>query len=162
MSTSKIIYQSSKTYTHAEGLSCCFRQWRANSHCNLLHGYALQVTIVFESNQLDHRNWVQDFGGLKGVKEWLKKTFDHKTLVAKDDPDIGTYHWIASIGLIDLVEVEACGCEAFARMIFEHLQEMRGDDNFYMWSDSNVHVKEVEVREHGGNGAKVIQHVQYD
>ena len=36
------VWRSTKTYGHEEGLSCCFRQWRAtHSHCRLLHGYAL-------------------------------------------------------------------------------------------------------------------------
>ncbi|SVB70610.1 uncharacterized protein METZ01_LOCUS223464, partial [marine metagenome] len=28
------MYQSTKTYGNEVGLSCCFRQWRADSHCN--------------------------------------------------------------------------------------------------------------------------------
>ena len=35
------MYRSSKTYGHEIGLSAAFRQWRAQSHCRLIHGYAL-------------------------------------------------------------------------------------------------------------------------
>lgn len=32
------LYQSTKTYGHDRGFSCAFRQWRADSHCRLIHG----------------------------------------------------------------------------------------------------------------------------
>lgn len=122
------VFESGKVYTHAQGLSCCFRQWRAaHSHCRFLHGYALQVTITFGTNRLDGCNWVVDFGGLKPVKKWLEDTFDHKTLVAKDDPML---HKIQSLAecpgmhgdenkLADVIVVDHVGCEAFAKMIFD-------------------------------------------
>ena len=56
-------FYSGKTYTHATGHSCAFRQWRADSHCNLIHGYALQFELQFGSDGLDEKNWVVDFGG---------------------------------------------------------------------------------------------------
>ena len=44
------VWRSTKTYGHEEGLSCCFRQWRAtHSHCRLLHGYALSFRLTFAS-----------------------------------------------------------------------------------------------------------------
>ena len=64
-------YQSTKTYGNDRGLSCCFRQWRADSHCNLLHGYSLGFRFVFEADTLDERNWVYDFGDCKWIKEFL-------------------------------------------------------------------------------------------
>ena len=74
-------YKSTKTYGHELGLSCCFRQWRAESHCRLLHGYALSIRLVFEAEELDVRNWVVDFGSLKSLKQMFVDTFDHKLLV---------------------------------------------------------------------------------
>ena len=80
-------YRSSKTFGHELGLSCAFRQWRADhSHCSKLHGYAISVHFEFESEELDARNWVMDFGGFKGVKQMLQDTFDHKVVIASDDP----------------------------------------------------------------------------
>ena len=78
-------FLSGKTYTHATGHSCAFRQHRADTHCNLIHGYALQFELQFGSSNLDFRNWVVDFGGLKDLKAWLKYMFDHTYLVADDD-----------------------------------------------------------------------------
>jgi 6-pyruvoyltetrahydropterin/6-carboxytetrahydropterin synthase len=142
-------YRSSKTYTHAEGLSCCFRQWRADhSHCQYLHGYALEVRIEFGCRELDQRYWVQDFGGLKDIKQWLKDTFDHKTLVAKNDPKISIFRELALANLVQLVEVPAVGCEAFARIIYEEV-----DRHFPRGQGLHCWVEKVEVREHPGNSA---------
>lgn len=142
-------YRSTKTFGHDLGLSAAFRQWRAShSHCRYLHGYALAVTLTFEADDLDARHWVVDFGGLKAVKRWLEDTFDHKTLVAKDDPAIEAFRALHTAGLIDLVEVEAVGCEQFAAMIARHvsawLEGVCGD---------RVRLVGVEVREHGANSA---------
>ena len=82
-------YYSTKTYGHEEGLSCAFRQPLAtHSHCSLLHGYALSFSFKFGCEQLDDKNWVVDFGGLKELKAWLKDNFDHKITVSKDDEQI--------------------------------------------------------------------------
>ena len=147
---SGMVFESTKTYTHEQGLSCAFRQWRAqgHSHCSYLHGYAISVTITFGSHRLDERNWVQDFGGLKDVKEYLANTFDHKTLVAKDDPMYDELSKFHQFGIIDMVTVDHVGCEAFAKMIWDFIQlhVLRGDT-------SRVWVQKVEVREHAGNSA---------
>ena len=72
-------YLSTKTYGNDRGLSCCFRQWRStHSHCSLLHGYSIGIKLIFESETLDDRNWVMDFGGLKAFKEWSEWQFDHR------------------------------------------------------------------------------------
>ena len=82
-------YLSTKTYGNDRGLSCCFRQWRSShSHCSLLHGYSIGIKLVFESETLDDRNWVMDFGGLKPFKEWSEWMFDHTTIIATDDPHL--------------------------------------------------------------------------
>ena len=58
-----VLYRSTKLYDHNEGLSCCFRQWRAeHSHCQQVHGYALAFRFVFATDRLDgltvsHADW---------------------------------------------------------------------------------------------------------
>ena len=79
-------YKSTKTFGHELGLSSAFRQWKAQSHCRFVHGYALAVKFEFEAEELDVRNWVVDFGSLKSLRKMLEDTFDHKLLVAEDDP----------------------------------------------------------------------------
>lgn len=146
-----LIFGSTKCYTHSIGLSACFRQWRAESHCKYPHGYSLQVHLTFESDSLDIRNWVVDFGSLKSFKGWLEDTFDHKTLVAVDDPLLHEYQEKHKRGEIQLREVFATGCEAFSYMIFEYL-EMWLKDNGY---SPRVRLMKVEVAEHGANSAYV-------
>ena len=64
-------FKSTKTYKSSKGFSCCFRQWKADSHCKYLHGYSLEISIQFEALNLDKRNWVVDFGGLKELEKEL-------------------------------------------------------------------------------------------
>lgn len=141
-------WRSTKTYGHEEGLSACFRQWRADhSHCRFLHGYALSFRFTFEVYDLDARNWVMDFGGLKPLKAWLKETFDHKTAVALDDPDKEYFEQLHALEVADVVFMEHVGCERFAEMAGKWVSD---------WLASNhprVRCIEVECREHGANSA---------
>ena len=141
-------FLSTKTYGAETGLSCCYRQWRADSHCNLLHGYALSVRFVW-SGQLDHRNWVVDFGGLKDLKHWLKEQFDHTTLIASDDPYLSHFEDLAINNLIDLRIVDGVGTELFAKMIANWTIEWMESTG----ANNRVKLEEVEVREHGANSA---------
>jgi 6-pyruvoyltetrahydropterin/6-carboxytetrahydropterin synthase len=143
------MYKSTKTYGHEIGLSAAFRQWRAESHCRFLHGYALAVRFEFEADELDMRNWVVDFGSLKSLKGWLENTFDHKTLVAEDDPHLLTFQTMHSCGIIQMVAVPATGCEKFAEIIYG-VTEVWLQDNGYA---PRVRLASVEVREHGANSA---------
>lgn len=139
---------STKTYNHNVGLSVCFRQWRANhSHCKYLHGYAISVRFNFKGG-LDDKNWVFDFGGLKEVKEFLQATFDHKTVIAQDDPEIETFKQLANKDLIQLVIIPHTGCEKFAEYICKQVAPIISTT-----SNDRVKLLSVEVREHSGNSA---------
>lgn len=143
------MFISTKTYGHEIGLSACFRQWRATSHCKLLHGYALAVKLEFEADELDANNWVVDFGDLRGLKEQLVELFDHKLLVAADDPELDTLCGLAGLGLADVEVVEAAGCEAFAAMVFSMATRWLVAEGYA----PRVRIRSVEVREHGANSA---------
>lgn len=144
------MYQVVKTYGHDLGLSAVFRQWRAvHSHCSVLHGYALAVTLKFEAEELDDRNWVIDFGGLKEIKEWLKSVFDHKLLVAEDDPEKDEICALAGLGIADVLVIPSVGCEGFARYIYDHV----GEWLFDLALPNYPRLVSVEVAEHGGNSA---------
>ena len=140
---------SLKKYGHERGLSAAFRQWRADSHCKFLHGYSLEFEFEFGANELDEKNWVVDFGGLKDLEVWLRNNFDHKTLVASDDPQFSEFELLNNNGIIDMVVVESTGAEMFAEMAMKYssklIQEKYGDR---CWVES------VTVREHGANSAK--------
>ena len=140
---------SLKKYGHERGLSAAFRQWRADSHCKFLHGYSLEFEFEFGADELDEKNWVVDFGGLKELEVWLRSNFDHKTLVASDDPQFSQFELLNHNGIIDMVVIESAGAEMFAKMAMEYsskmIQEKYGDR---CWVES------VTVREHGANSAK--------
>lgn len=146
-----MIYRSTKTFGHDLGLSACFRQWRADSHCHFLHGYALSIKLEFEASELDERNWVVDFGGLKSLKQQLQDLFDHKTVVAIDDPHLDFFKEGHNLGVLDLVLVDDVGCEKFAEMIFGITEQFLERAEFA----PRCKVVSVEVREHGANSAIV-------
>ena len=142
------MFRSTKTYGHEVGLTCCFRQWRAESHCKYLHGYALAVKLTFQGT-LDERNWVVDFGSLKGFKQWLETTFDHTTIVAKDDPLYADFKRMDEFGMIQMIVVDHTGCEAFAQLIGSCAEIWLKDNGYH----PRVRLESCEVREHGANSA---------
>ena len=147
-------YKSTKLF---DGFSCCFRQWKAeDTHCKYLHGYGVSFRVTFEGN-LDHRNWVWDFGGMKRAKTliddmqpkaWMDYMFDHTVLVAKDDPMLNYFNNLDDYGAIQLRIVNATGAEKFAEFIFHKL-------NNFVKTETNERVKvaQVEFMEHGKNTA---------
>ena len=165
-------FYSTKTYGNDRGLSCCFRQWRStHSHCSLIHGYSIGVRCVFECDELDERNWVMDFGGLKKFKQWLEYMFDHTFLVAQDDPHLETFKELANIvsvdsedvnsdspikrgALCDLRVVPGVGCERFAQMAYEEVERIINVGIFNKEIlNETVRIKSVEVFEHEANSA---------
>lgn len=111
-----------KIYDYTEGLSAVFRQWRANSHCRYLHGYALRVELEIGCEKRDENGWVFDYGGFKQVKEWLKDVFDHKAIVAQSDPLLALFMEMQRQGLARLILVPEVGCENFAAFIAEYVE----------------------------------------
>lgn len=147
-------FYSTKTYGNDRGLSCCFRQWRStHSHCSLLHGYSIGIKLVFECDDLDERNWVMDFGGLKEFKQWAEYMFDHTTLVAEDDPELQLFLNMPKT-VADLRVVPAVGCERFAEMAYKKMAELLDkSEKAGTLLNPTVCVKSVEVFEHGANSA---------
>jgi 6-pyruvoyltetrahydropterin/6-carboxytetrahydropterin synthase len=143
------MHGSTKTFGHEVGLSCCFRQHRATSHCNQLHGYAIKVVLHFEARMLDRRNWVVDFGDFSHVREWLKATFDHTVLVAQDDPQHSAFEDMRRAGIARVITVQAVGCEAFALLVYQWVDR-------WLWENGYAPrcvLRKVEVHEHGANSA---------
>lgn len=148
------MYASTKLYGHEIGLSCCFRQHRAESHCRFLHGYALAFKFTFVAKELDERGWVVDFGSLKSLKGILEDAFDHKLLVAEDDPDLNTLLRLGDKGLAQVVVLPRVGCEAFAEMVFKVAEQWLTDAGYA----PRVALASVEVKEHGANSAIYSRH----
>lgn len=147
-------YISTKTYGPEAGFSVAYRQWRADSHCNLLHGYSLGFHFEFEAKDLDFRNWVMDFGGFKSLKEVLEDNFDHTLLVAEDDPELETFRALGHKGLAKVVVLPMLGCEGLAKILAEYINTVWLEDNGY--GDGRVKLIKVEVRETPSNSASWI------
>lgn len=147
-------YYTIKRYGHERGLSCAFRQWRAtHSHCSFLHGYSIAVELVFSTTELDSRNWCVDFGDLGDIKNWLEDQFDHKTLVAQDDPQLEWYKEAHKRKILDINIVENVGCERMSEMIYDKVQSWLDENNL----SSRVKLEKVSVWEHDSNGAAVTE-----
>lgn len=153
-----MIHRSTKTFTPEQGLSCVFRQWRAESHCRFLHGYAIWIKFTFEARKLDANGWVIDFGSLKPLKEQLTKLFDHKLVVAQDDPELQRFLNLEAKSLndeqppqqlADIIVLPGVGCEAFA----EHCFNLGRDFLRVSGQASRVFMYSCEVGEHGANSA---------
>ena len=114
-----------------------------------IHGYALSFKFIFETDELDKRNWVVDFGSLKGLKAILEDTFDHKTVIAEDDPHLEYFKQGHDLGVLELVVVPAGGCEKFAEMTYEVTEQWLTDNGY----SPRCRLVSVEVSEHGANSA---------
>jgi 6-pyruvoyltetrahydropterin/6-carboxytetrahydropterin synthase len=62
------------------------RQPAHKGHCRVLHGHNFSFEFEFEASSLDACGFVVDFGGLKELKEWLNKSFDHALVLNETDP----------------------------------------------------------------------------
>jgi len=140
-----------------DGYSTCFRQWRAeNTHCKYLHGYAVSFRVWFEG-ELDYRNWVFDFGGMKrsktkiagmSPKDWFAWLLDHTVIIASDDPHLDSFRMMDAEGIIQLRILPESGCERFAEYLFNIINEFLLDE-----TDGRVRATRVEVYEHERNSA---------
>jgi 6-pyruvoyltetrahydropterin/6-carboxytetrahydropterin synthase len=130
--------------------STAFRQWRADSHCKLIHGYRLQCKLWFTADHLDDKNWIYDFGGCKEIKKLLEKQYDHTTVVAADDPELDTFKLMSEKGMIDLriVAEKGVGIERTAEWVYETTNKFVTEQ-----TNNRVRVIKVEVWEHEGNSA---------
>jgi len=147
-------YRVTKTFGHDLGWSAAFRQWRAQSHCRLIHGYALSIKLEFEAYALNEQRWVIDFGGMKSLKAMFQDTFDHKLIVAADDPHLETFQQLNDADLVDLVVLQNVGCEAFAHYVSKLVRAWLGQRAMDgLDAENRVRLVSVEVREHGANSA---------
>ena len=147
-------FQSSKVF---DGFSTVFRQWRAkNTHCRFVHGYGISFKVYFEG-ELDDRNWVWDFGGMKRAKTlidgkqpkaWMDYMFDHTMIIAEDDPEVQAFKQMDMVGVAQVRIIPATGAVKFAEYIYDKLNEFVKTE-----TDNRVRVIKVKFMEHGKNAA---------
>ena len=148
-------FVSTKTYKQIAPVA--YRQWRADSHCNKLHGYALSFHFEFECETLDVRNWSIDFGSLRPLKDFLEEHFDHCLLVAQDDPQRDELLNLGKLGLAKITEVEKTGCEGIAEYLYEYVNTIMLP-SFGKVEADRVWCSRVEVRETDNNMAMRVGH----
>jgi len=147
-------FQSTKIF---DGFSTVFRQWKAeDTHCRFLHGYGTSVKMWFEGD-LDERNWVWDFGGMKRAKgtidgmnpkAWFEWLLDHTLIVAEDDPFINAFKEMDGAGVAQVRVIPATGAERFAEFIYSKVNPFIQEE-----TNGRVKVAKVEFREHEKNTA---------
>ena len=147
-------FQSSKVF---DGFSTVFRQWKAEqTHCRFVHGYGISFKVYFEG-ELDDRNWVWDFGGMKRAttlidgkqpKAWMDYMFDHTLIVAEDDPEVEAFKQMDEAKVAQVRVIPATGAEKFSEYIFKKLNEFVKTE-----TDNRVRVIKVKFMEHGKNAA---------
>ena len=138
-------FRSTKVF---DGYSTVFRQWKADgTHCQFLHGYGVSFKVWFEG-ELDERNWVWDFGGMKRAKtqiadmspkDYFAFLLDHTTIVAIDDPYLEKFKQMDEDGVIQLRILPATGCEKFAEYLYGVINEFLAVE-----TDNRVPEKEQE------------------
>ena len=147
-------YQSSKVF---DGFSTVFRQWKAETtHCRFVHGYGISFKVYFEGD-LDNRNWVWDFGGMKRAKTlidgkqpkaWMDYMFDHTMIIAEDDPWIEAFRQMDEADVAQVRVIPATGAEKFSEYIYNKLNEFVKTE-----TNNRVRVIKVKFMEHGKNAA---------
>ena len=147
-------FQSSKVF---DGFSTVFRQWKATeTHCKFIHGYGISFKVYFEG-ELDEKNWVWDFGGMKRAKTlidnqqpkaWMDYMFDHTLIIAEDDPELRAFQQMDKAGVARLRVIPATGAEKFAEYIFNKINDFVQTE-----TESRVRVTKVKFMEHGKNAA---------
>lgn len=86
--------------------------------CRFPHGHNGIVEITCQSDQLDERGMVVDFGDIKKViKSFIDESWDHKMLLRKDDPLVEEFRKRGEpLFLFD----ENPTAETFARFLYDY------------------------------------------
>lgn len=148
-----VSYKFTSTKEYHDAFPCAYRQWRADSHCNLIHGYSFSMKFFFGTNDLDARNWAADYGGLRELKDVLEGQFDHTLLVSQDDPHLGWYKEAEKLGIAKLTVLPKLGCEGLADQLYKYINGVYIPDMWGAAESDRLWCYRVEVRETQSNMA---------
>ena len=143
------MFTSSKRF---EPISVAHRQWKADSHCKYIHGYGRVIEMTFACEERDDRGWVMDFGGLKEIKQWIFDKWDHKLLIAADDPEYDRLWQLDVEGILQLMvmpEGYGPGIEDSCKYLFDKLSSQ-----ISIMTDKRVRIQKVRIYEHENNWAE--------
>ena len=133
-------------------ISVGHRQWRDDGHCAYVHGYGRYIEFTYEG-KLDERQWVMDFGDLKDVKAWLEKEWDHRVLIASDDPQLDNIQKMHDLGIMNINVMDVNkgwgpGIEASCKFVYDNVQPL-----IDVKTDHRVKITRIEIWEHERNSA---------
>ena len=146
-------YKYTSTKEYHDAFPCAYRQWRADSHCKEIHGYAFSMKFYFGTDELDVRRWAMDYGGLKDLKTFLESQFDHTLLVSSNDPHLDWYKEAQNRGIAKLTILPNLGCESLADMLYKYVNGVYIPDLLGPTEAARIWCYRVEVRETQANMA---------
>jgi 6-pyruvoyltetrahydropterin/6-carboxytetrahydropterin synthase len=111
------------------------------------------MKFYFGTDDLDTRNWVADYGGLKELKSVLQDQFDHTLLVAEDDPELDMFKELEKRNMARLTILPRLGCEGLADMLYKYVNGVFIPDYWGPGEADRVWCFRVEVRETNTNMA---------
>ena len=133
-------------------ISTGHRQWKDDGHCSFVHGYGRYVEFTFACNERDDKCWVIDFGDLKHVKKWLEDEWDHRLLLAHDDPLLEEFKKIDKIGGCNLNIMPkgyGPGIEDSCKWVYDNVNRIVSEKTL-----GRVWIEKVRVYEHENNWAE--------
>lgn len=133
-------------------ISTGHRQWKAENHCKFIHGYGRTVEFTFEG-ELDDKTWVFDFGNCKWIKKEIEEAWDHKTLIASNDPMLEEILKIEKMGLLqvtimDVTKGHSPGIEGSCKWAYDTF-----NPRVMELTDNRVRIKKIRIWEHENNSA---------
>ena len=134
-------------------ISVGHRQWRDKGHCKLAHGYGRYVEFTFACSKLDDKGWVMDFGGLRDVKAIIENEWDHRMLLASDDPLLDMFKELdakegVSVNVMKIENGWGPGIEGSCKFLYDLIQPYIDHS-----TASRVWIKKIQIWEHENNSA---------
>ena len=142
-----ITYKYTSTKEYVDAFPVAYRQWRADSHCNVIHGYAFGMRFFFGTHHLDVRRWAADYGGLSELKSFLQDLFDHTTLCSEDDPHLDWYKEAETRGILKLTVLPKLGCESLSDYLYKYVNGVYIPEKLGQSEAERLWCYRVEVRE---------------
>lgn len=137
-------------------ISTGHRQWRDQGHCRWAHGYGRYIKFTFACETLDDKMWCMDFGDLRWVKKWLEEQWDHRMLIASDDPLLDMWKQVheadgINLNIMDVTKGHGPGIEGSCKFVFDNINpQIKQLTNNRVWIDT------IEIYEHEFNSAFYI------
>ena len=133
-------------------ISTGHRQWKDNGHCSFVHGYGRYVELTFACEERDEKGWVMDFGDLRDVKKLIEEEWDHRLLIAEDDPlleDFKQLHEKGGVNLNIMPKEYGPGIEDSCKYIYDKVAPI-----ISLKTQDRVWIENIRIYEHDNNWAE--------